>query len=68
MIENNVKIFFFKNHAEKKAGRLVPDLLLFLKKPLNKAKACGKQLNFDNFGSPQLGQAINLSCIISVYL
>ena len=26
------EIFFFKDYAENKAGRLVPDLLLFLKK------------------------------------
>ena len=28
-----IEIFFFKNYAENEAGRLVPDLFLFLKKP-----------------------------------
>ena len=27
-----IKKFFFKNYAENKAGRLVPDLFFFLKK------------------------------------
>ena len=31
LIEYN-KIFLFKNQAENEAGRLVPDLFLFLKK------------------------------------
>ena len=31
LIEYN-KIFFFKNYAEKAAGRLVPDLFLFFEK------------------------------------
>ena len=26
-------IFFFKNYAESNAGRLIPDLFLFFKKP-----------------------------------
>ena len=30
LIEYNVKIFFFKNHAENKVGRLIPDV--FFKK------------------------------------
>ena len=29
--EYKAKIFFFKNHAENEAERLVPDLLLFFK-------------------------------------
>ena len=29
VIEYNKKNIFFKNHADNKAGRLVPDLLLF---------------------------------------
>ena len=29
-----INLFFFKNHAENEAGRLVPDLVLFLKKSL----------------------------------
>ena len=30
LIEYNKKNIFFKNHAENEAGRLVPDLLLFI--------------------------------------
>ena len=33
--------FFFKNHTEKEAGRLVPDLFLFLKKALYEVKTNG---------------------------
>ena len=29
LIENNKKIFFFKNYTKDEAGRLVPGLLLF---------------------------------------
>ena len=32
LIEYNMRDFFFKNYAENKAGRLVPDLSLFFKK------------------------------------
>ena len=36
-----------ENHAENEAGRLVPDLFLFLKKALYEVKASGLQLRFD---------------------
>ena len=32
VIEYNKKNVFFKNHAQNKAGRLVPNLFLYLKK------------------------------------
>ena len=32
LIEFNVRKFFFKNHTENEAWRLVPDLFLFFKK------------------------------------
>ena len=34
-------MFFFKNHAENEAGRLVADLFLPLKKALDEEKASG---------------------------
>ena len=43
------EIFFFKNHAENKAGRLVPDLFLFFEKALYEVKANGLQLEFNIF-------------------
>ena len=47
-------MFFFKNHAENEAWRLVPDLFLFFKKALYEVKASDPQLSFiDN--SPQFG-------------
>ena len=49
LIEYNKRYFFFKNHAENEAGRLVPDLFLFLKKPLYEVKASGMQLSFNIF-------------------
>ena len=48
-IEYNKKKFFFKNHAQSKAERLVPDLFLFLKKALQEVKASSLQLSFNIF-------------------
>ena len=41
--------FFIKNHLENEAERLVPDLFLFFKKALNKAKESGQHLNSNMF-------------------
>ena len=41
LIEYHKKIFYFRNHAEIEAGKLVQDLLLFFKKALCKVKASG---------------------------
>ena len=42
LIDDNVPInIFFKNHAKNEAGRLVPDLFLFIKKALYEVKAKG---------------------------
>ena len=46
------EIFFFKNHAENKPGRLAPDFFLFFKKALYKVKASGPQLGFTIFRKP----------------
>ena len=43
------EIFFFKNHSENEAGRLVSDVLLFLKKTLHEEKASGLQLSLNKF-------------------
>ena len=43
------EIFFFKNDAESKAGRLVPDLFLFFKKALYQVNASGLQLSLNQF-------------------
>ena len=42
-------MFYFKNHAENEAGRLVPDLFLFFKKALYKVEASSLQLGFTIF-------------------
>ena len=51
LIEHNTEKFFFKNHAENEAGRLIPDLFLFFKNVFFEVKASGLQLrdilNFD---------------------
>ena len=44
-----IEIFLFKTHAENKAGRLVQDLFLFLKKTLYGVKASGLRLRFNIF-------------------
>ena len=41
--------FFFKNHVENEAGRLVPNLFLFFKKPLFEVKVNGLQPSFNIF-------------------
>ena len=47
--ELSKEIFFFKNHAENEAGRLVRDLFLFFKKVLYQVKASDLQLSFNHF-------------------
>ena len=42
-------MFFSRNHAENVEGRLVPDIILFLKKDLYEAKASDMQLSFNAF-------------------
>ena len=42
-------MFFFKNHAEKKAGGIGPDLFLCFKKDLYGVKASGLQLSINIF-------------------
>ena len=39
-------MFFFKNHAENEAVRLVPDLFLFFKKALFEVNVSALQLSF----------------------
>ena len=46
VIEHNKRNNFFKNHAEKKARRLAPDVLLLFKKALYEVKVSGIQFNF----------------------
>ena len=41
--------FFFKNHPENEAGKLVPDLFLLFKKALYEVKANGLKLSFNHF-------------------
>ena len=41
------EMFFFRNHVENEPGKLVPDLILFLKEALNEVKACGRLLSFN---------------------
>ena len=44
--EYSYRKFFFKNHAENEAGRLVSDLFVF-KKALDEVKASGLQLSIN---------------------
>ena len=46
------EIFFFKDYAENKAGRLVPDLLLFFKKLNMRLKQVACNLDSIYFDSP----------------
>ena len=40
------EIFIFKSQAENETGKLVADLFLFFKKPLNKVKASSRLFSF----------------------
>ena len=46
VIEHKMDIFFFLNHSENNAGRLVTHLLFF-KKALDEVKVSGLQLSFN---------------------
>ena len=48
-------MFFFKNHTENEAGRLVPDQFLFFKKALYEANVVCS-LVLISFDSPLLGK------------
>ena len=47
--KRNREIFYFKNHAENEAGRLVSDIFLFFQKALYKVKASGFHVGFTIF-------------------
>ena len=46
-VEHSKRIFFKKNDSENEAGKLVPDLVLFLQKALYEVNASGLQLSFN---------------------
>ena len=49
-VENITReIFFFENHTENEAGKLVPNLFLFFKKALHEVKISSLQLSFNHF-------------------
>ena len=51
----NQEIFFFKNHGENEAEKLIPDAFKFFKKALYELKASVLQLSFNIFRLPELG-------------
>ena len=70
LIECNKKIFFFKSLAENEAGRLVPELFLFIKTALykvtyNKSKLYKTVdvLNFDFFRKGP-GNSFSATCCV----
>ena len=48
-MEYNVRNIFFKNHAKNKAGKFLPDLILFYQKALYEVKASGQHLSFNGY-------------------
>ena len=56
-------MFFFKNHAEKKTERLVPELFLFFENALYEEKANGLQLSFNHFRWSSTWQTIETKYI-----
>ena len=63
LIEDNKKIFFFKNHAASEAGGLVPDLFLIFKTVLQKLKAIALQLTFNIFRQRSTWNTIKKNCV-----
>ena len=57
-IEYNLRNICLQIHAENKAGRLVPDIFLFLRKALYKVKVSIQHLIFNIFDRTQLGYTI----------
>ena len=49
VVQDNKRNIFLQKSVENEAGRLVPDLFLFVKKALYEVKASGLQLSFNNF-------------------
>ena len=49
VIEYNKRNSFFKNYAENKTWRSVPDLILFFRKTLYEVKSSGLQFSFEIF-------------------
>ena len=47
-------MFFFKNHAENEAGKIVSDLFLIYKKVLYEVKVINRTLVSISFDSPEL--------------
>ena len=56
-------MFFFKNHGENEAKRIVPNLFLFFKIALYKVKASSATLFFSYFGRTSLGHTIKTNCM-----
>ena len=59
-----VRKFFFKNHAQNEAERLVSDLFLFFKKALQDVKASGLQFSFNISIALNLAYNIDKLCKI----
>ena len=57
------KILSFKNYAENKAGRLVPDVFSFSKKALYQVKASGLHLSSNIFRYPSTQHTRKANCI-----
>ena len=49
VIDITIELFYFKNHAENEARKLVPDLFLFFPKSLYEIKSSGVELSFNIF-------------------
>ena len=62
-IEYNKRTSFFKNYAENEAGKLVPDLCLFLKNSQYEVKAYGLQLGFIRSREPLTCNTVKTNCI-----
>ena len=61
-------MFFFENHKENEAGRLVPDLFLFFKKALYEVKANVCSLVLMTFNSAEPGKQLKQNIYIYIYI
>ena len=63
IVYNKRTVFFFKNHPENEARRLVPNFSLLFKKALYKLKASDLQLSFNTFCQPSTQHTIKTNSI-----
>ena len=63
LMEYTSEILNYKNYAENKAGRLVPDHILFFEKDLQEVKASDLYLSYNVFQQHSTWHTIKTNCV-----